>query len=202
MDQQDTANRATIHIKNMVCPRCIRIIKEQFARLELPVLEVQLGYVELARPLEPEEKENVKAVLEDYGFELLEDRKLKLVEQIKTLLIDLIHYKEEKITTNYSTYLGQAIGKDYSTLSHAFSSVENMTIERYIILQKIEYIKAQLDYEELSLGEIATRLHYSSLSHLSKQFKAITGYTPSEYKKQAIRDRLPLDNLKVNDSIN
>jgi AraC family transcriptional regulator len=196
MEPQGTESRAFLNIKNMVCLRCIRIIQEQFARLELPVLDVQLGLVELARPLEVVEKEKVKEVLEDYGFELLEDKKLKLVEQIKTLLIDLIHYKEEKITTNYSTYLGQAIGKDYSTLSHAFSSVENMTIERYIILQKIEYIKAQLDYEELSLGEIATRLHYSSLSHLSKQFKAITGYTPSDYKKLAIRDRLPLDKLK------
>ncbi|RNI24175.1 AraC family transcriptional regulator [Rufibacter latericius] len=180
----------------MVCPRCIRIIQEQFALLNLPVLGVQLGFVELTRPLEAMEKERVKVVLEDYGFELLEDRKLKLVEQIKTLLIDLIHYREEKITTNYSTFLSQALGKDYSTLSHAFSSVENMTIERYIILQKIEYIKAQLDYEELSLGEIAARLHYSSLSHLSKQFKAITGYTPSDYKKLAVRDRLPLDQMK------
>ncbi|PIQ21356.1 MAG: AraC family transcriptional regulator [Cytophagales bacterium CG18_big_fil_WC_8_21_14_2_50_42_9] len=196
MDSQGTGNRTTLNIKNMVCPRCIRIIKEQFARLELPVLDVQLGWVELARPLGAAEKDKVKEVLEDYGFELLEDKKMKLIEQIKTFLIDLIHYKNEKITTNYSTYLSQAIGKDYSTLSHAFSSVEHMTIERFIILQKIEYIKAQLDYEELSLGEIATRLHYSSLSHLSKQFKAITGYTPSDYKKLAIRARLPLDKLK------
>ncbi|WP_227006383.1 helix-turn-helix domain-containing protein [Rufibacter latericius] len=196
MEPQAAENKTILSIKNMVCPRCIRIIQEQFALLNLPVLGVQLGFVELTRPLEAMEKERVKVVLEDYGFELLEDRKLKLVEQIKTLLIDLIHYREEKITTNYSTFLSQALGKDYSTLSHAFSSVENMTIERYIILQKIEYIKAQLDYEELSLGEIAARLHYSSLSHLSKQFKAITGYTPSDYKKLAVRDRLPLDQMK------
>ncbi|QNF31276.1 AraC family transcriptional regulator (plasmid) [Adhaeribacter swui] len=193
-------NKVTLHIKNMVCPRCIRIIREQFARLEIPVLDVQLGLVELTRPLQATEKEKVLIVLEDYGFELLVDKKLKLVEQIKTCIIDLIHHKSEKITTTYSTYLSQAIGKDYSTLSHVFSSVENMTIERFIILQKIEYIKAQLDYEELSLGEIASRLHYSSLSHLSKQFKTITGYTPSEYKKQAIRDRLPLDRLKKADT--
>ena len=196
MELEAAENRATLNIKNMVCQRCIRIIKEQFTRLQLPVLDVQLGLVELARPLAAAEKERVKLLLEDYGFELLEDKKLKLVEQIKTILIDLIHYKNEKIATTYSTYLSQAIGKDYSTLSHAFSSVENMTIERFIILQKIEYIKAQLDYEELSLGEIASRLHYSSLSHLSKQFKTITGYTPSNYKKQAIRNRLPLDKVQ------
>lgn len=188
-------SKTSIYIKNMVCPRCIRIIQEQFARLNLPVLDVQLGWVDLARPLQGEEKERVKFILEDYGFELLENKKAKLVEQIKTIVIDLIHYKEEKIATNYSTYLAQAIGKDYSTLSHVFSSVEHITIEKYIILQKIECIKAHLDYEELTLGEIASRLHYSSLSHLSKQFKSITGYTPSEYKKLSGKDRLSLDNV-------
>ena len=199
MDPLAPENKVTLHIKNMVCPRCIRIIREQFAQLEIPVLDVQLGLVELARPLEATEKEKILLVLEDYGFELLIDKKLKLVEQIKTCIIDLIHHKSEKITTTYSTYLSQAIGKDYSTLSHVFSSVENMTIERFIILQKIEYIKAQLDYEELSLGEIASRSHYSSLSHLSKQFKAITGFSPSEYKKQAIRNRFTLDNVTKGD---
>lgn len=189
----------TICIKNMVCPRCIRIVKEQFEAMGLPVMEVQLGHVDLERPLIPEETEHVKAFLKDYGFELLEDRKAKLVELIKTLIIEVIHYKEEKIGSNYSTYLAQAIGKDYSTLSHAFSSIEGTTIEKYIILQKVEYIKAQLEYEELSLGEIAARLHYSSLSHLSKQFKAVTGFTPSGYKKSTIRGRLPLDNLTGSD---
>lgn len=188
-------SKTSIYIKNMVCPRCIRIIQEQFARLNLPVLDVQLGRVDLARPLQGEEKERVKFILEDYGFELLENKRAKLVEQIKTIVIDLIHYKEEKIATNYSTYLAQAIGKDYSTLSHVFSSVEHITIEKYIILQKIECIKAHLDYEELTLGEISSRLHYSSLSHLSKQFKSITGYTPSEYKKLSGKDRLSLDNV-------
>ncbi|QHL87966.1 helix-turn-helix domain-containing protein [Nibribacter ruber] len=179
----------------MVCPRCIRIIKDQFALLHLPVNEVRLGQVDLDRPLNQEELERVKSVMAEYGFELLEDRKGKLVEQIKTLLIEAIHYQEEKISANYSTYLAQAIGKDYSTLSHVFSSMENVTIERYIILQKVEYIKAELDYEELSLGEIAARLHYSSLSHLSKQFKAVTGYSPSEYRKLQIMNRLPLDQV-------
>lgn len=163
--------------------------------MELPVIEVRLGQVDLERPLQPDEKEKVIAFLNDYGFELLEDKKAKLVEQIKNLLIEVIHYKGEKIASNYSTYLAHNIGKDYSTLSHAFSSVENITIEKYIILQKIEYIKAQLEYEELSLGEIANRLHYSSLSHLSKQFKSVTGFTPSEYKKLHLNDRQPLDQV-------
>lgn len=189
-----------ICIKNMVCPRCIRIIKEQLMLLNLPVIEVHLGHVDLERPLEAAEKDKVIEFLSDYGFELLEERKAKLVEQIKTLIIDAVHYKEEPITSNYSTYLAQTIGKDYSTLSHAFSSMESVTIEKYIILQKIEYIKAQLEYEELSLGEIASKLHYSSLSHLSKQFKSVTGYTPSEYKKLQIKDRHTLDRVNQTDS--
>ncbi|WP_223809030.1 helix-turn-helix domain-containing protein [Rufibacter hautae] len=193
MELQTYDTKTTICIKNMVCPRCIRIIKEQLTLLNIPVIEVYLGYVDLKRPLEPAEKEKVKEFLSDYGFELLEERKAKLVEQIKTLIIDAVHYKEEQITSNYSTYLAQTIGKDYSTLSHAFSSMEGITIEKYIILQKIEYIKAQLDYEELSLGEIASKLHYSSLSHLSKQFKAVTGFTPSEYKKLQVNGRNSLD---------
>ncbi|MFB9864900.1 helix-turn-helix domain-containing protein [Rufibacter immobilis] len=185
----------SICIKNMVCPRCIRIIRDQFALLQLPVIDVRLGQVDFERPLQPEELEKVKLVLEDYGFELLEDRKARLVEQIKTLLIDVIHHKVEGISSNYSTYLAQAIGKDYSTLSHTFSSLEKVTIERFIILQKVEYIKAQLDYEELSLSEIASRLHYSSLSHLSKQFKTVTGYSPTEYKRLEIRNRRSLDQV-------
>jgi AraC family transcriptional regulator len=195
MEHKTNESKATICIKNMVCPRCIRIVKEQLQAMSLPVVEVHLGHVDLERPLLPFETEKVKAFLMDYGFELLEDRKAKLVERIKSLLIEVIHYREEKISSNYSTYLAQAIGKDYSTLSHAFSALENTTIEKYIILQKVEYIKAQLEYEELSLGEIAARLHYSSLSHLSKQFKAVTGFTPSDYKKRSIRGRFPIDSL-------
>lgn len=184
-----------IHIKNMVCPRCIRIIEDQFALLQLPVLGVRLGQVDLARPIQAGEMEQVKSILAEYGFELLEDKKEKLIEHIKALLIDAIHHKEEKIFTNYSTYLSHAIGKDYSTLSHAFSSLEKVTIEKFIILQKVEYVKAQIEYDELSLGEIAARLHYSSLSHLSKQFKAVTGYSPTEYRKLQLRGRLPLDQV-------
>ncbi|GAA4310260.1 AraC family transcriptional regulator [Nibribacter koreensis] len=185
----------TICIKNMVCPRCIRIVKEQFEAMSLPVIEVHLGHVDLERPLLPEEIEQVKIFLMDYGFDLLEDRKAKLVEHIKTLLIDVIHYKQEKIGTNYSNFLAQAIGKDYSTLSHTFSAEEGITIEKYIILLKVEYVKALLEYDELSLGEIANRLQYSSLSHLSKQFKKVTGLKPSEYKKLPIKSRKLLNLL-------
>ncbi|WP_192825180.1 AraC family transcriptional regulator [Rufibacter sp. LB8] len=170
-------------------------MKEQFEAMGLPVVEVRLGQVDLERPLLPEETAQVDIFLRDYGFELLEDQKAKLVERIKTLLIELIHYRKEKTGLTYSTFLAQSIGRDYSTLSHTFSSLENTTIEKFIILQKVEYIKAQLEYEELSLGEIATRLHYRSLSHLSKQFKAVTGYSPSEYRKLQIMNRLPLDQV-------
>lgn len=186
----------SICIKNMVCPRCIRVIEDQFALLNLPVAAVQLGQVDMERPLLPEEEDQVRLVLEDFGFELLKDKKAKLVEQIKTLVIDLVHYKQEKDGAKLSTFLAQQIGKDYSTLSHTFSSVENMTIERFLILQKVEFTKAQLEYGELSLKEIASVLHYSSLSHFSKQFKDVTGLTPSEYRKMNVRSRRPLDQLQ------
>ena len=186
----------TLYIKNIVCPRCIRLIRELLTNLGLPVVQVSLGQVDLAGPLQEAEKEAVKVVLADYGFSLLEERKARLVEQIKSLLIDLIYYKEDKITSNYSTYLAESLGKDYGTLSHTFSAEEGITIEKYVILLKVEYIKAELEYDELSLGEIAARLQYSSLSHLSKQFKNITGIKPSEYKKSLFQNRKPLDLVK------
>jgi AraC family transcriptional regulator len=197
-----TASSTTIYLKNVVCPRCIRIIEEQFYRLGLPLTGVRLGQVDLERPLAKQEKDQVKLVLEDYGFELLEDKRAILVNQIKTALIELIIHQHDKITSNYSTYLVKITGKEYGTLSHAFSAVENVTIEKYIILLKVEYIKAHLDYGELSLGEIAARLQYSSLSHLSKQFKAVTGYAPSEYKRQPVKTRVPLNRLTSSDYTN
>lgn len=190
-----TANITTIYLKNVVCTRCTRIITEEFDRLGLPVTAVKLGQVDLERPLEEQEKKMVDHFLADYGFELLEDKRSILVNQIKSALINLIIHQQETITTNYSTYLVKITGKEYGTLSHTFSSSENFTIEKYIILLKIEYIKAHMDYEELSLGEIADRLQYSSLSHLSKQFKAVTGFTPSQYKRQHLRTRIPLNNF-------
>ena len=190
-----TLNPTILYLKNVVCPRCIRIIEEELDRLGLPVTAVSLGQADLERPLEPEEREQVLSVLANYGFEILEDKRAILVNQIKTALISLIIFQEDRIKTNYSTYLAKITGKEYGTLSHTFSETEKFTIEKYIILLKIEYIKAHMDYEELSLGEIAAHLQYSSLSHLSKQFKAITGYSPSEYKRQPVKTRIPLNRL-------
>jgi AraC family transcriptional regulator len=185
----------TLHLKNVICPRCIRIIEQQLARLGLPVTAVRLGEADLARPLAPQERERLLAVLAGYGYELLEDKKAILVNQIKTALIGLIIHQQDTISTNYSTYLSAITGRDYGFLSRIFSSLEHCTIEKYIILLRIEYIKACLDDEELSLGEVAARLQYSSLGHLSRQFKMVTGYTVSEYKQLPVRTRIPLDRL-------
>ncbi|MGV3502537.1 MAG: helix-turn-helix domain-containing protein [Adhaeribacter sp.] len=185
----------TLYLENVVCPQCMRIIEHQFGQLGLPLLAVRLGEADLARPLADEERAPLLAALDEYGFKLLEDKRAILVNQIKTALIGLIFYQQEYITTNYSTYLEQMTGRDYSSISHIFSAREHCTIARYIILLKVEYIKAHIDYDEESLGEIANRLQYSSLSHLSRQFREVTGYSPSEYMQLPVKTRIPLNHL-------
>jgi AraC family transcriptional regulator len=185
-----------IYIKNMVCNRCIKVVQEEFEKLNLLVKDIRLGEA----VIEGTEKVNpnkIKEVLEKNGFELLEDKNVKLIEQVKTLVIELIHHnkKGELLKENYSDYISKKIGKDYSYISHLFSSVEGITIEKYIIQQKIEKVKELLIYDELTLSEISYQLGYSSVGHLSSQFKQVTGMSPSEFKKLTSKDRKPLDEV-------
>ncbi|WP_025763317.1 helix-turn-helix domain-containing protein [Dyadobacter tibetensis] len=186
-----------LHIKNMVCDRCKKVIKEEFTKLNITATILQLGEIETDRELEPEEISAVRAMLETNGFELLEDKKKTLIEQIKTLLIEEIQYlkghKPESV--NYSDYLAQKTGYDYAYLSSLFSAEVGQTIEHYIISQKIEKTKEWLSYNELTLSEIAWRLQYSSTAHLSNQFKKITGMTPGAFKKSRVQDRKTLDKV-------
>ena len=185
-----------LHIKNMVCNRCIKVVKEELEEIDLNVKDIKLGevVVESAKQID---LEKVKEVLEKNGFELLEDKNVKLIDRIKTIIIELIHHnkKSEALKENYSEYISKEIGKDYSYISHLFSSVENITIEKYIIHQKIEKVKELLVYGELTLGEISYQLGYSSVGHLSSQFKQVTGMSPSDFKKMKSKDRTPLDEV-------
>lgn len=185
-----------LHIKNMVCDRCIKVVGEELEKLGLEVLQVDLGKVKLEKEIQPEQLQSIKNLLLKNGFELIVGKNSQLIEQIKTLIIQLIHRdRSNTLNINYSQYLAENIGKDYSYLSNLFSSVENITIEKYIILQKIERVKELLVYDEQTLSEIAYLLGYSSVQHLSSQFKKVTGLTPSHFKKIKNLKRKPLDQL-------
>lgn len=159
-------------------------------------LLVQLGEVTVEEgTTDPRKLKNLRTGLEKLGFELLDDKRKKVIEQIKTLVIELVHYYGETGNKKYSTIIQEKLHHEYSYLSKLFSEVEGVTIEQYIISQKIEKVKELLVYGELSLSEIAFELNYSSVAHLSAQFKKITGLTPSEFKKLGINHRKPLDNL-------
>jgi AraC family transcriptional regulator len=152
------------------------------ALLQLAVLEVELGRVVLERDLEADELRQVGEILQEQGFELVLPNQPKVTEQIKRLIHEVIYQQEGPKNIKFSEYLARNIGRDYSFLSHTFSRLDKMTIEKYIILQKIIYAKKLLADPELSLSQVASRLSFSSVSHLSLQFKRITGYTPSKFR--------------------
>jgi|TARA_B110000495_G_scaffold159889_1_gene144110 AraC family transcriptional regulator len=172
----------SLYIKNMVCNRCIRVVREELIGLGLDVVDVQLGKVVLAK--HPNNFRRIETVLNQNGFELLEDKNAQIVESIKSQIIELIYNDGlGEMKTNLSQYLSKHLGKDYSALSKLFSEVESITVEKYSILQKVERIKELMVYDELSLSEIAYKLGYSSVQHLSNQFKKMTGLSPSYFKK-------------------
>lgn len=182
-----------LYVKNMVCNRCIQVVKEELSQLGIAAQDVQLGEVRLTEPVSVDKLTKVSEVFAKRGFEILEDSNSKLIEQIKTTIIDLVHNPEVVINQNVSNYLEDQVGRDYSYLSNLFSSVENITIERYLILQKVEKIKELLIYDELTLNEISYKMNYSSVQYLSGQFRKVTGMSPSEFKKLTKKERLSLD---------
>lgn len=185
----------TLNIKNMVCNRCIKVVNEELTSLGYKLLNISLGEVEIEGKVHKKELEKIKSVLEENGFELLEDRNKKLVESIKQLIIKRVFDEQTNWEENISVYLTKNLNKDYQTLSSLFSSVENITIEHYLILQKVERAKELLKYGELTLNEISYMLGYSSLQHLSNQFKKVTGMSATDFKKNTTLTRKPLDKI-------
>ena len=180
----------------MVCDRCIRVVRDELEKLGLRIDGVELGKATIATDSGKPDLEAVKQMLKINGFEYLEDRKAQLVEQVKRLILELIRSGQlEHMTAKLSVYLAKQLGKNYAYLSSLFSSVAGITIERFMILQKIERVKEQLAYDELSLSEIAYRLGYSSVQHLSAQFKTVTGLSPSHFKGLRSTARRPLDSV-------
>ena len=190
---------ATLFIKNMVCNRCIMVIKQELERQGLHPEKVSLGEVIIKEGKLSEAQQNkLDSALIDLGFERIDDRKARLIESIKNKIIQIIHHTDKvNLKFNWSSILSDELHYEYNYLSNLFSSVEGITLEQYIIRQKIEKVKELLFYDELNLSEIADRLGYSSTAHLSAQFKKITGFTPSELKKSRNIDknRKPLDSI-------
>ena len=184
-----------LFIKNMVCPRCIMAVQHELDRLNIPVKNIELGEVTLGRPLSIDEKTTLGDVLTGLGFKLIDDRKSQIIEQIKTTIIDFIHHRENEKKYNLSEILSTSINQDYNYLSNLFSAIEGITIEKYVIAQKIEKVKELLVYDELTLSEIAYLLNYSSVAYLSNQFKKVTGLTPSHFKRIKASKRKALDKI-------
>ncbi|HPR31878.1 MAG TPA: helix-turn-helix domain-containing protein [Prolixibacteraceae bacterium] len=186
----------TLYIKNMVCPRCIKVVRDELLKLDLTIEAIELGYVRVSDPLSDDQMDRIRNALKENGFELIGDKKGRLIDRVKTLIIEKIHYSENGFASILpSNFLSKELGHDYSYLSNLFSSVEGTTIEKYIINQKIEKVKELLVYNELTLSEIAYRMGYSSVQHLSGQFKKVTGLTPSHFKKCKEHKRKPIDEI-------
>lgn len=187
----------TLHIKNMVCNRCIKVVKEEIEKLGLTVMKVILGQVLISSENKQIPFEKIEKVLNENGFELIDDKNAKLIEKIKVLIINKIHHSNNDLEKfNFSGFLSKETGLNYSRLSSLFSSMEGTTIEKFIIHQKIEKVKELLAYNELTLSEISYRLGYSSVQHLSNQFKQITGLNPSFFKQLKVQKRTPIDLIK------
>lgn len=178
----------------MVCQRCQIAVKYELEKLGLHHTRVELGETEIMEDLSAEQWDVLSASLKDIGLELLDDKKNIMVERIKTLIIQLVHYNDEQIKTNLSDYLAEKLNHNYTYLSNLFSEVKGTTIEKFYLMNRIERAKELLVYDELNLTEIAWKLHYSSVAHLSNQFKKLTGLTPSHFKNLKSKKRLDLGN--------
>lgn len=184
-----------LFIKNMVCNRCIMVVENELEKLDLDFTNITLGEVTLAKELNPDKRNALEAALIPLGFEVIDDKKSRIIEKIKNSIIDLVHHQDNDTKSNLSDLLSEKLNHDYNYLSNLFSDVEGTTIEKYFIAQKVEKVKELLVYDELSLSEIALRLNYSSVAYLSNQFKKVTGLTPSHFKQIREEKRKPLDKV-------
>ena len=184
-----------LYIKYMVSIRCKVIVKDELEKLGLHYTLLDLGEVDIKENISPDQLEQFANALKKTGLELMEDKKAILIERIKNVIVEMIHYSDEALKINFSDYLSEKLNHDYTYLANLFSEVESTTIEHFIIKHKIERVKELLIYDELTLTEISYRLHYSSVAHLSNQFKKITGLTPTFFKNLRHKKLKGLDTL-------
>ena len=184
-----------LYIKNMVSLRCKMIVKEELTKLGLHYIIVELGEVEIMENISAEQREQVKIALLNSGLELMDDKRAVLIEKIKNIIIEMVHHTDEIIKTNFSDFLSEKLNHDYTYLANLFSEVQGTTIGKFIILHKIERIKELIIYDELSITEIAWKMNYSSVAHLSNQFKKVTGLSPSHFKQLKDKRRTPIEEI-------
>jgi AraC-like DNA-binding protein len=179
----------------MVCIRCEMVVKADLENLGLHYTNVKIGEAEIIEQMTPKQLKRLDAELQKSGLQLMDDKKAVLVEKIKAAIIELVHYTEKQIRVNLSDYLSEKLNYDYTYLSNLFSEVKGITIEKFFLTHKIEKVKELIVYDELNLTEIAYKMHYSSVAHLSNQFKKITGLTPTHFKKLKNKRRGTLENV-------
>src|SRR5690242_2239582 len=190
-----TKNTLKLYIKNMVCIRCKIVVREELTKLGISYTTVDLGEADIVENISTVKQQQLKAALLKTGLELIDDKKSELIQKIKNVIIELVHYSEEPLIINFSSYLSQKLDYDYTYLANLFSEVQGTTIEHFMIAHKIERVKELLVYNELSLTEIAYQMHYSSVAHLSAQFKKVTGLTPTHFKEIKNRRRSMLEDV-------
>lgn len=179
----------------MVCIRCKMVVKDELTKLGLHYTTVELGEAEILEDISVSQHDLFKAALLKSGLELMDDKKSILIQQIKDVIVELVHYSEEPLAVNFSVFLSRKLNHDYTYLANLFSEVQGTTIEQFIIGHKIERVKELLVYNELNLTQIAYLMHYSSVAHLSTQFKKVTGLTPSYFKQMKEKRRSMLDDM-------
>jgi len=189
------SQKMKLYIKYMVSLRCKMLVKQELKNLGLHHVCVDLGVAEIMEDITNDQRTQLKAALLESGLELMDDKKAMLIEKIKIVITEMIHYNEELPKVNYSEYISNIMGYDYTYLANIFSEVKGITIEHYIIAHKIEKVKELLLYDELNLTEISYRMNYSSVSHLSTQFKKVTGLTPTFFKNLKDKKRINLDDV-------
>jgi len=179
----------------MVSNRCKMAVKEELKKLGLHFIMVDLGEVEIMENLSDEQREQLKIVLSNEGFELMDDKKAVLIDKIKNAIIEMVHQSDEMIKVNFSDYLSEKLNHDYTYMANLFSEVQGTTIEQFMISHKIERIKELIIYDELNITEIAWKMNYSSVAHLSNQFKKMTGLSPTQFKQLKDKKRNPLEEI-------
>jgi len=179
----------------MVCIRCVMVVKSELESLGVHFVNVKIGEAEIFENITSEQKDILNSALKRSGLELLDDKKSMLVEKVRNAIVEQVHYTEDQIKVNLSDYLSEMLGYDYTYLANLFMEVKGTTIEQFFIHHRIERAKELLIYNELTLTEIAYKLHFSSVAHLSRQFKKVTGLTPSHFKLMKDKRRGMLDNV-------
>ena len=188
-------DKIKLYVKYMVSLRCKLMVMDELNKLGIKYLAIDLGVIEILKNITNEQRQQLKTNLQKSGLELLDDKKNILIEKIKNVVIEMVHNSDELPKEKYSNFISGKLGLNYTYLSNIFTEVKGITIQQYIINHKIEKIKELLLYDELSLSEISYKLHYSSVAHLSNQFKKATGLTPSFYKQLKMKRELNLENL-------